>query len=576
MTQMKKYSSKGAPYVISQGGRRITVRFRNINIAFFFVASVVMAAAMLCVLRDITRQISGDYARFYALNTSGVLSAYLNREVRLIAKTAGSQAIIEWFADEGDPEKKRRAHAEMMNVLSALDGNNLYFGIEKSLNEYSVEKIIPIDEFLPHGRLDPDYFDDEWYFEGTASDREYDLKVDIDKKLKRKLVWLNYKVVQDGVTLGLIATGLDFCKVAEAALAEYGETKVRGFIIDEKGHVMMDSSMVGQEDFLLYASKLPIEVVSPDPGFLAAVVAHIDGMEGYFDLRTEPTVIALSSGPYGFATIAPIGATNWAVVTLFKPSSLFNLTKLLPLLGITLALLIAVALVSGVLCYRFVFRPFEQLIRSLGRIEESVEEEGIYGIERSDEFGILSNIFNALLNEARRDVLTGLYNRRFMEKKLQNIIKSMSRCEGALSVLMIDVDFFKNYNDTYGHDKGDACLKSIAGTLLRNITRVDDFVARYGGEEFVAVLPNTGEQGAGVVAAKLLESVRNLNIAHKKSDIARYVTISIGGTTGKVAYTQSPDDYLKRADEAMYISKQSGRNRYTFLELAADRKKFNL
>jgi diguanylate cyclase (GGDEF)-like protein len=152
-----------------------------------------------------------------------------------------------------------------------------------------------------------------------------------------------------------------------------------------------------------------------------------------------------------------------------------------------------------------------------------------------------------------------------MEENLENIIKSLSRSNGTLSLLMIDVDFFKRYNDTYGHSMGDDCLKSIAETLVQCVTRVGDFVARYGGEEFIVVLPNTCENGARMLADKLLESIRERNIPHEKNDAAKCVTISIGVITGNVKHTQSVSDYLKLVDDAMYMSKQSGRNKYTFV-----------
>ena len=97
--------------------------------------------------------------------------------------------------------------------------------------------------------------------------------------------------------------------------------------------------------------------------------------------------------------------------------------------------------------------------------------------------------------------------------------------------------------------------------------RVNDFAARYGGEEFVAVLPNTDESGAHIVAEKLLERVRDLGIPHSGSTTAPYVTVSIGVTTGMVEYGRSWREYIKRADEALYASKQNGRNQITFLEM---------
>jgi diguanylate cyclase (GGDEF)-like protein len=171
----------------------------------------------------------------------------------------------------------------------------------------------------------------------------------------------------------------------------------------------------------------------------------------------------------------------------------------------------------------------------------------------------------SLLDEVHYDPLTSIYNRRFLEENMSRIIKSLSRSGGILSLMMIDVDFFKKYNDTYGHSMGDDCLKAIAEILTQCVNRGNDFVARYGGEEFVVVLPNTDENGARKVADKLLERVRERNIPHGKSDVADCITISIGATTGQVEHTQKADDYFKWADEALYLSKQGGRNRLSFI-----------
>jgi len=164
------------------------------------------------------------------------------------------------------------------------------------------------------------------------------------------------------------------------------------------------------------------------------------------------------------------------------------------------------------------------------------------------------------------DQLTGIYNRRYLDGSLTKIIKLHSRTDGSLSVLMIDIDHFKKYNDTYGHDAGDSCLRTVAGALSKCVIREEDFVARYGGEEFAVILPNTDEKGAQLIAERMLEKMRECNIPHKANDVAAYVTISIGGTTNIINYLQHGSDYIKAADKALYESKKNGRNRYTFLE----------
>jgi len=189
-------------------------------------------------------------------------------------------------------------------------------------------------------------------------------------------------------------------------------------------------------------------------------------------------------------------------------------------------------------------------------------EDDVIEMLRSAAF-LFANAF--IRAEAEYDVLTGIYNRRFFNKNMKRIISSLSRSGGLLSMLIIDIDFFKRYNDTYGHVEGDNCLKIVAQTLFNSITRADDFVARYGGEEFVVVLPYTDERGAQHIAEKLLFNIRNCNIPHEKNDAASCLTISIGVTTGKVLHTHNTDDFVKKADEMLYKSKQNGRNRY-FIE----------
>jgi diguanylate cyclase (GGDEF)-like protein len=173
-----------------------------------------------------------------------------------------------------------------------------------------------------------------------------------------------------------------------------------------------------------------------------------------------------------------------------------------------------------------------------------------------------------LADKARYDALTGIYNRRYMEDNLKRVISSIKRSGGGqLSFLMLDIDHFKNYNDAYGHGEGDACLKTVAETIRNSLLRVDDFAARYGGEEFAVVLPNTDRNGARVIAERILENVRALNIPHPQNEAGDRVTISIGMTTGEVMFTQKASDYINRADQALYASKRDGRNRYTYMDL---------
>ncbi len=160
------------------------------------------------------------------------------------------------------------------------------------------------------------------------------------------------------------------------------------------------------------------------------------------------------------------------------------------------------------------------------------------------------------------DSLTGISNRRFFEEALEKKHKEMQRDNGTLALIMVDIDFFKPYNDNYGHWQGDEALTKVARVLKKTIKRPADVVARYGGEEFVVVLKNCDKDGAKKIASSLVEAVRELQLEHKFSSVAGYVTISAGVAFKEKESTASKEELLKEADEQLYRAKESGRNRY--------------
>jgi len=327
----------------------------------------------------------------------------------------------------------------------------------------------------------------------------------------------------------------------------------------------MDSAMMYDRDFLHREFDERIEEAFSNTEILGAIRSYISNM-GNNPEGSAPDVVRLSSGQFSDITIMPIKSTNWLTVIMSGGTSLFNMSYFIPILVTVLVLLFIVALVTSAANYRLIFLPLGKLDRSLGLLRDNADGR-VYGLDREDELGELSKTIQDLFTKANVDALTGIYNRRFMENNLDHIMVMLSRSNGLLSVLMLDIDYFKRYNDAYGHDQGDICLKSVAHALCSCVTRASDFTARYGGEEFIAILPNTDETGAHVVAKKLLDNVRALNITHSGNTAAPYVTVSIGSTTGRVVYGHKWEDYVKRADEALYTSKRNGRNQDTFLSM---------
>ncbi len=163
------------------------------------------------------------------------------------------------------------------------------------------------------------------------------------------------------------------------------------------------------------------------------------------------------------------------------------------------------------------------------------------------------------------DGLTGLANRRYFDRALQTEFARHQRTGSHLSVIMLDVDQFKKYNDQYGHLQGDDCLRRIADCLKKVVGRATDMVARYGGEEFVIILPDTDLQGAVGLAERINESVLNLALPHATSDICECVTISLGVATVSEHVLSEGVQLVALADQALYQAKKNGRNRVEIL-----------
>jgi diguanylate cyclase (GGDEF)-like protein len=160
------------------------------------------------------------------------------------------------------------------------------------------------------------------------------------------------------------------------------------------------------------------------------------------------------------------------------------------------------------------------------------------------------------------DALTGVANRRSFNDAVDSEWRRCARAAAPISVIMIDIDHFKTYNDAYGHQAGDTCLKAVANAMKHCAGRSPDMLARYGGEEFVILLPNVAEHGAETVAQRILHEVRLLGIPHRMSTASNIVTVSIGAATIAPSEGGNPESLIRTADRLLYQAKEAGRDRY--------------
>jgi diguanylate cyclase (GGDEF)-like protein len=170
-----------------------------------------------------------------------------------------------------------------------------------------------------------------------------------------------------------------------------------------------------------------------------------------------------------------------------------------------------------------------------------------------------------LLKLTHLDPLTEAVNRRGMEEALTRAWKANQREQSELSLILLDIDHFKSYNDNYGHQKGDTCLRQVSKTIQAQLHRPTDLLTRYGGEEFLLILPDTPIEGARTLAKKIIQELEVRNIAHDFSSTASHVTASMGLSSTRFGATDT-DVLIEQADKALYAAKTKSRN--TFVSYA--------
>jgi diguanylate cyclase (GGDEF)-like protein len=192
----------------------------------------------------------------------------------------------------------------------------------------------------------------------------------------------------------------------------------------------------------------------------------------------------------------------------------------------------------------YITKPFSPLI-ALARVKTHIELK-----RRGDMLERLAGL----------DGLTGIPNRRNFDQFLDAEWKRSIRYHHMISLIIMDIDYFKFYNDHYGHADGDECLKKVANIISKSMIRSTDLSARYGGEEFACVLPETDFEGAITTAQRIMTSIQNMRIPHAQSQIADYVTVSIGVASLRPQENENALDLIEMADKALYEAKGNGRN----------------
>ena len=230
-----------------------------------------------------------------------------------------------------------------------------------------------------------------------------------------------------------------------------------------------------------------------------------------------------------------------------------------------------VLLLNMLILDRLIVRPTRVLSKSFthlaktGKINKRLSTVGPYEVKQ------LASAANHMLEEierlhtrleelSRTDELTGLFNRRYFNEVFNKELRRAMRKQHPIAAVMLDIDYFKQYNDSYGHGTGDECLKRVAAILKEHVQRATDIVARYGGEEFIILLSDTPQTELELLCRKIIDSLHDAQILHESSPVSKFVSLSIGAVTAIPKSLDDKEKLLRKADKLLYQAKDSGRN----------------
>jgi diguanylate cyclase (GGDEF)-like protein len=303
---------------------------------------------------------------------------------------------------------------------------------------------------------------------------------------------------------------------------------------------------------------LRLGVLSP----LLVVTGVVTSLPGLRRFYTETMAVGVSLIGLVTIYISHVAALNGASYVL--AGAVLVVLYACSFLGLlfNVAISVSVVLIAGHFVMGLVMNaPFDQLYYTTAILGGAAVIGGIsaYNLEHAVRTNFLET---RLLNElAERDGMTGLYNRRIFDDYMHRIWRQSRREGVSLAILFVDIDFFKIFNDLYGHQAGDDCLKKVARCIARGAKRPFDFSARYGGEEFVLVLYGPPDDYARSLPEQIRREVLDLAIPHTGSQAAKFVSVSVGVAIARPSSSRSLAGAIQAADEALYQAKREGRNR---------------
>lgn len=371
------------------------------------------------------------------------------------------------------------------------------------------------------------------------------------------VIFVSNSVVEHGQTTGVLALSINLWNennIFHSLVHSFQEKKQGNiYVVDGHGTIVyhMDKKMVGK---------------TINPGILSQIAENKEGIINNISSENGNIAVAYSK----------LKNNNWVVVYEMSHDEIYAMSKIGKYMSVgTLVVVLVLGLLASAIFARIILRPLEEITIATEQVAAGNLNQQISYKGHSDFRGVIKN-FNSMTTNLRvqydeleklslQDYLTGLANRRYFEQQLKLELERACRIEHPSTILILDIDNFKEINDKFGHLEGDKALKVLASELKGAVREVD-LPARFGGEEFLVLLPETTLEQGQIVAEKIRNKISQINIASRKGKITFTVSIGISGTEQNEDYRcasidSACDELLKRADKALYQAKSKGKNR---------------
>ena len=371
------------------------------------------------------------------------------------------------------------------------------------------------------------------------------------------VVFVSNVVTENDQTTGVLALSINLWNENNVfhSLVHGFQAKKQGniYIVDGRGIIVyhMDKNMVGK---------------TLDPAILSQITNKNEGLIDNLSTVTGQVAVAF----------ARLKSTNWVVVYEMSHDTIYAMSKASRFMSLgTMVIVLVLGLIASAIFAKIILRPLAEITLATeqvtaGNLKQQINYKGHSDFRRViNNFNIMTNNLRIQYDELQKlslqDYLTGLANRRYVEQQLKLELERACRIGHASTILILDIDNFKEINDKFGHLEGDKALKVLASELKEAVREVD-LPARFGGEEFLLLLPETTLEQGKIVAEKIRNRISQLNIASRKGNITFTVSIGISSTeqdedSSCVTTANASDEFLKRADKALYQAKSKGKNR---------------